>query len=349
MRLLVTGGAGFIGSALVLKALQEGHEVLTIDKLTYAAYPKSLELLNTHARHRFIKADIEDAAVVNDAFGGFEPDAVLHLAAESHVDRSIDAPDAFIRTNVNGTFVLLEAALQYWSRKCRSKAKRFIFVHVSTDEVFGSLGKQGLFDLDSPYAPNSPYSASKAAADHIARAWHRTYGLPVAVTNCSNNFGPRQHPEKFIPNVIRHAIANQPIPIYGDGGNVRDWLYVEDHVNGLLAVAGLAVPGQTFLFGGRCEVRNLDMAKCICRLLDQRVPAASGASYIENIAFVADRPGHDLRYAIDPSFAERMLNWRALFALEDGLRQTVEWYLSEPERLIPGQALGRLGSRPSNM
>ncbi len=346
MRLIVTGGAGFIGSSLVLRALKEGHEVLTIDKLTYAARPETLSQLSSASNHEFLRAGIEDAAAMNAAFGKFKPDAVLHLAAESHVDRSIDEPEAFIRTNINGTFVLLEAALRYWSRLSSPKHDNFLFLQVSTDEVFGALGEQGSFSLASAYTPNSPYAASKAAGDHLARAWQRTYGLPLIVTNCSNNYGPRQHPEKLIPTVIRHALARERIPIYGNGNNVRDWLYVDDHTAGLLAAIRDQKTGETFLFGGRCEVTNIDLARLICELLDERVPLPSNSSYAEQIEFVVDRPGHDLRYSIDPSHAEAVLGWKPTESLESGLTKTIEWYLANPDWLVPGKLLGRLGQRP---
>jgi dTDP-glucose 4,6-dehydratase len=346
MRLIVTGGAGFIGSSLVFRALKEGHEVLTIDKLTYAARPETMSQLSSASNHEFLRAGIEDAAAMNTAFEKFEPDAVLHLAAESHVDRSIDEPEAFIKTNINGTFVLLETALRYWSRLSGPKHQNFLFLQVSTDEVFGALGEHGSFSLSSPYAPNSPYAACKAAGDHLARAWQHTYRLPLVVTNCSNNYGPRQHPEKLIPTVIRHALARERIPIYGNGRNVRDWLYVDDHVAGLLAAIQNRRPGETFLFGGRCEVRNIDLARLICQLLDQRVPQASERSYAEQIEFVVDRPGHDLRYSIDPSHAETVLGWKPTESLESGLKKTIEWYLANPDWLVPGKILGRLGQRP---
>lgn len=345
MRLIVTGGAGFIGSSLVFRALKEGHDVLTIDKLTYAARPETLSQLSSSPNHEFLRAAIEDAAAMHAAFESFEPEAVLHLAAESHVDRSIDEPEAFMKTNINGTFVLLEAAFRYWSRLSGAKRENFLFLQVSTDEVFGALGEHGSFSLASPYAPSSPYAASKAAGDHLARAWQRTYGLPLIVTNCSNNYGPRQHPEKLIPTVIRHALARERIPIYGKGNNVRDWLYVNDHIVGRLAAIKSRRPGETFLFGGRCEVRNIDLALLICRLLDRRLPLASDASYAEQIEFVVDRPGHDLRYAIDPSHAEAVLGWKPTESLESGLTKTIEWYLANPDWLVPGTILGRLGQR----
>jgi dTDP-glucose 4,6-dehydratase len=345
MRLLVTGGAGFIGSAAVRGAVHAGHDVLIVDKLTYAGRLEWLSEIISSPRHRFLKADIADQAAVTTALRDFNPDAVLHLAAESHVDRSVDDPAAFIDTNVRGTFVLLEAALRHWSGLHGARRDRFRFIHVSTDEVFGALAEDGRFDARSRYAPNSPYAASKAAADHLARAWHRTYGLPVTVTNCSNNYGPRQHAEKFIPTVIRHALADAPIPLYGTGGNIRDWLYVDDHVAGLMAALQRGRPGETYLFGGRGEMRNIDLAGMICALLDARRPRPDGKSYTEQITLVADRPGHDWRYAIDPAQAEQALGWRASEPLESGLDKTVGWYLANPDSLAPVSERGRLGTR----
>jgi dTDP-glucose 4,6-dehydratase len=345
MRLCVTGGAGFIGSALVCHAVRGGHDVLTIDKLTYAGRREALDEVIASPRHHFLQADIADSRTMGTALRNFAPDAVLHLAAESHVDRSIDEPGAFIATNVQGTFVLLEAALGYWSQRRNGAADSFRFVQISTDEVFGALAEDGSFDLESRYAPNSPYAASKAAADHLARAWHRTYGLPVIVTNCSNNYGPRQHSEKLIPTVIRHALAGEPIPIYGSGRNVRDWLYVGDHVDGLMATLQQGRPGETYLFGGRCDIRNLDLAHMICRILDVRAPRADGLSHARYINLVKDRPGHDFRYSIEPSHAEQTLGWKAKERLETGLAKTIDWYLANPQWLVPGAVLGRLGSR----
>jgi dTDP-glucose 4,6-dehydratase len=344
MRLVVTGGAGFIGSAVVCRAIGDGHAVLTVDKLTYAGRMEALDEVSASPSHQFLKADITDSRAMERAFAEFEPDAVLHLAAESHVDRSIDDPNSFITTNVQGTFTLLEAALRYWSRRRND----FRFIHISTDEVFGALGEDGCFDLDSRYAPNSPYAASKAAADHLARAWERTYGLPVIVTNCSNNYGPRQHAEKFIPTVIRHARAGEPIPVYGNGQNVRDWIYVDDHVAGLMATLHHGQPGGTYLFGGRCDVRNIDLAHAICRILDRRVPRHDKKGYAAQIDLVNDRPGHDFRYSIDPSHAESALRWTAHEQLETGLTKTIDWYLANPQWLVPGAVLGRLGSRNAN-
>jgi dTDP-glucose 4,6-dehydratase len=348
MKLLVTGGAGFIGAAVVCRAVRDGHDVMTVDKLTYAGRLEALSDVIASPRHHFFRADVADRAAMEAVFAEFDPDAVLHLAAESHVDRSIDHPDCFITTNVQGTFVLLEVALRHWSRRDKGREPPR-FVHISTDEVFGALDAAGSFDLTSRYAPNSPYAASKAAADHLARAWHRTYGLPVIVTNCSNNYGPRQHPEKLIPNIIRHALANEPIPIYGKGVNIRDWLYVDDHTAGLMAALRNGRPGETYLFGGRCELRNIDLARMICRILDVRVPREDGKLHAGQICFVADRPGHDLRYSIDPSSAENMLGWKANEQFETGLTKTVDWYLANREWLVPGKALGRLGSGATDL
>jgi dTDP-glucose 4,6-dehydratase len=345
MRVVVTGGAGFIGSAVVCRAVRDNHDVLTIDKMTYAGRREALVEVMGSPRHHFLQADIADGEAMEGAFRDFDPDAVLHLAAESHVDRSIDEPDAFVATNVRGTFILLETALRHWSRLRGARRESFRFVQVSTDEVFGTLAQGEPFSASSRYAPNSPYAASKAAADHFARAWHQTYGMPVIVTNCSNNYGPRQHAEKLIPTVIRHALAGAPIPIYGTGANVRDWLYVEDHVNGLMATLRDGRPGQTYLFGGRSEMRNLDLVGMICSLLDARRSRNDGKPYAQQITFVVDRPGHDLRYAVDPSDAERALGWSAHEQLESGLAKTIDWYLANTDWLIPVKELGRLGTR----
>jgi dTDP-glucose 4,6-dehydratase len=347
MRLIVTGGAGFIGSAVVRDAVHGGHDVLTIDKLTYAGRVDALAEVMASPRHSLLRADIADHDAMESAFRGFDPDAVLHLAAETHVDRSIDDPGTFLATNVRGTFVLLETALRHWARLPGGRHESFRFVHVSTDEVFGTLAESGRFDANSRYAPSSPYAASKAAADHLARVWHQTYGLPVVITNCSNNYGPRQHAEKLIPTVIRHALADAPIPLYGTGRNVRDWLHVADHVAGLVATLRRGRPGDTYLFGGRCEVRNIDLAIMICDLLDARRPRADGKPYAGQITFVADRPGHDFRYAVDPSHAEISLGWAAAEQLETGLAKTVDWYLANTDWLLPAATLGRLGTRPA--
>jgi len=349
MRLIVTGGAGFIGSAAVCRAVRDGHDVLTIDKLTYAGRCDALSEVMASPHHHFLKADVADSDAMDAALRDFDPDAVLHLAAETHVDRSIDDPAAFVNTNVRGTVVLLEAALCHWSRLRGARHDDFRFVHVSTDEVFGTLIEDGCFDTTSRYAPSSPYAASKAAADHFVRAWQQTYGIPAIVTNCSNNYGPRQHSEKLIPTVIRHALAGAAIPLYGTGGNTRDWLYVEEHVIGLMAALQHGRPGDTYLFGGRCEVRNLDLAGMICALLDARRPRPNGVSYAQQITFVMDRPGHDWRYAIDPSHAENSLGWKATESLKTGLAKTIDWYLANPGYLIPVKELGRLGTRTAEV
>jgi dTDP-glucose 4,6-dehydratase len=344
MRLLVTGGAGFIGSCVVRGAVRAGHDVLAFDKLTYAGRLETLAEVSGFRRYHFVQADIADPHAVEEAFENFDPDAVLNLAAETHVDRSIDEPAAFINTNVVGTVVLLESALRHWARLPAQRHQRFRFIQISTDEVFGSVEDGGRFSAASPYAPNSPYSASKAAADHFARAWHRTYGLPVIVTNCSNNYGPWQHAEKLIPTVIRYALAGEPIPIYGTGQNVRDWLHVDDHAAGLLAAAERGWPGDTYLFGGSCELANSALARTICMTLDARRPHPEGSSYAEQITLVTDRPGHDFRYAIDPTGCERSLGWRSSIPFEAGLGATIDWYLGNPSWLTPVHELGRLGT-----
>jgi dTDP-glucose 4,6-dehydratase len=345
MRIIITGGAGFIGSAAVRHAIRAGHDVLTLDKLTYAGRLGALNEVSSSQRHRFLRGDIADQTTVRRAFDDHDPDIVLHLAAESHVDRSIDAPGAFISSNIVGTFVLLECALQHWSQLAPSRRESFRFVHVSTDEVFGSLPATGAFTSQSPYAPNSPYAASKASADHLVRAWHRTYGLPIIVTNCSNNYGPWQHHEKLIPVIIRSALSGVPIPIYGTGLNIRDWIYCEDHVAGLFAAIYRGKAGQTHLFGGRSEATNLDIAQAICGHLDQCRPLPRGRSYATQINFVADRPGHDHRYAVDSSASERELDWRPTEQLKSGLAKTVDWFLANPTYLAPHDDGVRLGTR----
>lgn len=324
MKLLVTGGAGFIGSAVVRRGISQGHEVLNVDALTYAACLDNVASVAGDPRYSFLHADIRDRAAMDAAFSEFAPDAVLHLAAESHVDRSIDGPAAFIDTNVTGSFTLLEAALTHWQAQGRPESFRFL--HVSTDEVFGSLGPEGKFTEETPYDPRSPYSASKAASDHLARAWRHTYGLPVIVTNCSNNYGPFHFPEKLIPVVILNALAGKPIPVYGQGDNVRDWLFVEDHATALLTVLEKGRPGETYAIGGENEARNIDLVRTICAILDELRPGP--APYAEQITFVEDRPGHDARYAIDPSKARDELGWQPSVTLEEGLARTVEWYLA---------------------
>lgn len=325
-RLLVTGGAGFIGSALVRRAVRQGHSVLNVDKLTYAGNVASVAEVVNDSNYRFSKTDIADRDAMRALIAEHRPDAIIHLAAESHVDRSIDAPAAFMETNITGTFVLLEEARRYWQSLSNEAKSEFRFIQVSTDEVFGSLGTEGQFTESTPYRPSSPYSASKAAADHLARAWQHTYGLPVVVTNCSNNYGPYQYPEKLIPLLVDRAIARQPLPIYGDGRQVRDWLYVDDHVEALLLAAASGRPGRTYLVGGRSERTNLDVARAICRTVKELTPGTDND--IERlITFVEDRPGHDFRYAVDPSVTERELGWKARETFESGIRKTVAWYL----------------------
>ena len=327
MKLLVTGGAGFIGSAVVRQAVRDGHDVINLDALTYAACLDNVASVSNHPGYVFVHADIRDRAALDQVFSRHSPDAVMHLAAESHVDRSIDAPGDFIETNVTGTYNLLEAARSHWT--ARGRPDSFRFHHISTDEVFGSLGPTGQFTETTPYDPRSPYSASKAASDHLVRAWAETFGLPVVLTNCSNNYGPFHFPEKLVPVVILNALAGNPIPVYGKGENVRDWLYVEDHADALLTVLQNGVIGRSYNIGGENEVRNIDLVKMICAILDQKRPKS--APYGDQITFVADRPGHDLRYAIDPTRIATELGWRPSVTLEQGLEKTVQWYLeNEP-------------------
>jgi dTDP-glucose 4,6-dehydratase len=330
MTLLVTGGAGFIGSAVVLQALAEGKRVVTLDKLTYAANPETAALLARNPHHALEVADIADPEAVAAILAKHKPAKILHLAAESHVDRSIDRPGDFVATNVQGTFVMLDQALRYWRGLAPAERDAFRFVHISTDEVFGSLGPEGQFSEDSPYAPNSPYAASKAASDHLARAWHVTFGLPVVITNCSNNYGPRQFPEKLIPLMILNALSGKKLPVYGDGRNVRDWLFVEDHARALLTVAERARPGSRYMVGGDTERCNLDLVQILCDLLDEARPDPALGPRRKLIHFVADRPGHDRRYAADFSRINRELDWRPSVDLAGGLKKTIDWYLSNP-------------------
>ena len=327
MKLLVTGVAGFIGSAVVRLAVARGHSIVNLDALTYAACLENVASVADAPGYVFEHADIRDAGALTRVFAQHEPDAVLHLAAESHVDRSIDGPGAFIDTNVTGTYTLLQAARAYWEGAGRSPA--FRFHHVSTDEVYGSLGPEGQFTEDTPYAPNSPYSASKAASDHLVRAWGETYGLPVLLTNCSNNYGPYHFPEKLIPVVILNALAGREIPIYGTGANVRDWLYVEDHADALLTVLAKGAVGRSYNIGGENELSNLDLVRQICGILDEMRPGP--VRYRDLITFVADRPGHDARYAIDPARMRGELGWRPSVTVEEGLRRTVRWYLDNED------------------
>lgn len=327
MKILVTGGAGFIGSAVVRQAIRDGHEVVNVDALTYAACLANLDPISNAPGYAFEEASITDADAMARIFETHQPDAVMHLAAESHVDRSIDGPQAFIDTNITGTFVLLNAALKYWESRDRFDA--FRFHHISTDEVYGTLGAEGQFTEDTPYAPNSPYSSSKAASDHLVRAWGETYGLPFVLTNCSNNYGPYHFPEKLIPVVILNALAGKPLPIYGTGENVRDWLFVEDHADALLTVLQKGENHRTYNIGGENEATNIDIVRKICAILDDLRPGA--APYADQITFVADRPGHDLRYAIDPTRIRTELGWRPSVTLDQGLRKTVEWFLDNED------------------
>ncbi len=338
-RCIVTGGCGFIGSALVRRLCREGREVLVVDKLTYAGVPESLREVD--GRYTLLVADICDQAKMDRAFEEFRPDTVFHLAAESHVDRSIDGPGEFVRTNVVGTATLLQSALAWWRRN-----PTFVFQHISTDEVYGSLGEEGFFTESTPYAPHSPYSASKAASDHLVRAWHDTYGLPTRITNCSNNYVPYHFPEKLIPLVILNCLDGKPLPVYGKGANVRDWLYVEDHVAALCLVNEKGADGETYNVGGHNERTNLEVVKAICATLDELRPRAEGP-YADLITYVSDRPGHDLRYAIDPSKLMDELGWRPSESFDTGIRKTVQWYLDNDwwwrpirEKRYTGQRLG---------
>ena len=327
MKLLITGGAGFIGSAVVRLAVDRGHQVVNLDALTYAACLDNVASVADSPLYAFEQANIRDRAALDRIFRDHKPDAVMHLAAESHVDRSIDGPGTFIETNVTGTFNMLEAARAYWLEQ--GKPDTFRFHHISTDEVFGSLGPTGQFTEDTAYAPNSPYSASKAASDHLVRAWGETYGLPVVLSNCSNNYGPYHFPEKLIPVVILKALAGAPLPIYGDGSNVRDWLYVEDHADALLTVLLRGKLGRSYNIGGENERSNLELVQTLCEILDRLRPG--NAPYAEQITFVADRPGHDARYAIDPTRMRTELGWRPSVTVEQGLEKTVQWYLDNED------------------
>jgi dTDP-glucose 4,6-dehydratase len=343
MKILITGGAGFIGSAVVKLALAQGHEVVNVDCLTYAACPASLDDIEDDTGYVFVKVDICDRPALSRVFADYQPDSVMHLAAESHVDRSIDGPENFVRTNFIGTFNMLEAARDLWLAE--GKPDGFRFHHISTDEVFGSLGETGQFDENTRYDPRSPYSASKAGSDHLVRAWHETYGLPVVLTNCSNNYGPRQFPEKLVPVTILNALAGRPLPIYGAGLNVRDWLHVDDHAAALLLVLTRAASGSTYAIGGNAEAKNIDIVQTICEILDSKHPGPR--AYADLITHVTDRPGHDLRYAINPARILKELGWTPSYSLQLGLEQTVNWYLENEgwwKPLLNRQGVGtRLG------
>lgn len=345
MKILVTGGAGFIGSAVVRLAIARGHTIVNVDVLTYAACLNNVASVADHPNYTFEQVDIRDRSSLDIIFAKHTPDAVMHLAAESHVDRSIDGPSDFIETNINGTFNLLEATRSHW--QARGKPKAFRFLHVSTDEVFGSLGKRGMFSEETPYDPRSPYSASKASSDHLVRAWHETYGLPIVLTNCSNNYGPYHFPEKLIPVVILNALSGKPLPIYGDGKNIRDWIYVEDHVHALLLVLKNGSLGRSYNIGAGNERTNLELVQTLCGILDRLRPRNSGR-YSDMITFVTDRPGHDARYSIDSSRIRNELGWSPSLTIEEGLEKTVQWYLENEnwwrpllERAGVGQRLGR--------
>ena len=330
---LVTGGSGFIGSNFILRQRRLGRaRIVNLDLLTYAGNPMNLKPLQSDKEYVFVHGNIGDRKLVRDMLEEYRPHAILNFAAESHVDRSIDGPEDFIQTNILGTFHLLEETRRYWGGLSSDEKRDFRFLHVSTDEVYGSLGQEDpAFKEDTPYAPNSPYSASKAASDHLVRAYHHTYGLPVLTTNCSNNYGPRQFPEKLIPLVILNATKGKKLPIYGDGLNIRDWLYVEDHCEALEVVLEKGRVGQTYNIGGKCEKTNLDLVRTVCRLLDEMLPESLYKPHESLITFVKDRPGHDRRYAIDCSKIERELGWYPKESLETGLRKTIEWYLGNPE------------------
>jgi dTDP-glucose 4,6-dehydratase len=346
---IVTGGAGFIGSAVVRMIIELSDDiVVNIDKLTYAGNLDSLQPVADNSRYHFVHADICDSKAMAEVFASYQPDAIMHLAAESHVDRSIDGPGDFIQTNIVGSYILLEAARDYWNGLQAEKKEAFRFHHVSTDEVYGSLDDEGMFLETTPYDPSSPYSASKASSDHLVRAWHRTFGLPVVLTNCSNNYGPYQYPEKLIPLVLQKARAGEALPIYGTGENVRDWLYVDDHARALILVMKKGIAGETYNIGGHNEVTNIDVVRTLCAILDDRDPAKDGKPYAELITYVTDRPGHDMRYAIDASKIQRELGWVPEETFETGLAKTVDWYLNNQQwvdRVLDGSYMGeRLGA-----
>ena len=332
MKILVTGGAGFIGSALIRYLINEtDHEVINVDKLTYAANPRNLAAVDRSDRYKFYQYDICDEARMRDVFSECQPDAVMHLAAESHVDRSIDGPRIFLETNIMGTYSLLQAARLSWASLPEERKQNFRFLHVSTDEVFGSLGETGFFTETTPYAPNSPYSASKASSDMLVRAWHHTFGLPTLISNCSNNYGPYQFPEKLIPVIILNALSGKPLPVYGTGDNVRDWLFVDDHARALYRILVSGRVGETYNIGGHNEKTNIDLVREICRILDSIRPQSEFVPHEQLIKFVPDRPGHDKRYAIDASKIATQLDWEPSVTVEQGLRRTVEWYLDNQD------------------
>ncbi len=345
---LVTGGAGFIGGNFVLRQMQkETLQIINLDALTYAGNLDTLESIQDHPGHVFVLGDIGDRNLIGYLLNRYEPDAVINFAAESHVDRSIDSPETFIQTNVLGTFQLLDASRDYWRSLPQNRAAKFRFLHVSTDEVYGSLGETGKFTETTPYQPNSPYSASKAGSDHLVRAYFHTYGLPVLTTNCSNNYGPYQFPEKLIPLIIYNAVNGKSLPIYGKGSNIRDWLYVEDHCRAIEFVLDKGTPGEVYNVGGNNEKTNLEVVQTICNLLDELLPGSPYRPHHNLITYVADRPGHDLRYAIDATKISQLLGWEPLETFETGLRKTVQWYLSNQEwtaRVMDGSYMGeRLG------
>lgn len=342
MKILVTGGAGFIGSAVVRLAIARGHAIVNLDALTYAACLENVADAAQSPLYAFEKADIRDRAALDTVFNHHKPDAVMHLAAESHVDRSIDGPGDFIETNITGTYNMLEATRSYWT--AQGKPESFRFHHISTDEVFGSLGETGMFTEDTPYDPRSPYSASKASSDHLVRAWAETYGLPVVMTNCSNNYGPFHFPEKLVPVVILNALAGKPLPIYGNGANIRDWLYVEDHADALLTVLEKGALGRSYNIGGENELTNLELVRMLCAILDGLRPRTEGP-YADLITFVADRPGHDARYAIDPTRIREELNWRPSVTVQEGLERTVRWYLDNEDWWRALQSRDGVGTR----
>lgn len=348
MKVLITGGAGFIGSSLARHLIDaSGHDVLIFDKLTYAGCRKSLDPIADSERFQFVQGDICDGEAVGSLLQEYQPDVIAHLAAESHVDRSIDGPGDFIQTNIVGTFTMLQRALDYWRSLDGERKAAFRFHHISTDEVFGSLGDEGYFTEETPYDPRSPYSASKAGSDHLVRAWGHTYGLPVLVTNCSNNYGPYHFPEKLIPLIIIRALGGEPLPVYGDGSNVRDWLFVEDHARALRAVFENGKPGETYNVGGNSERRNIDVVNAICSTLDRLHPRQDGLSYSTQISFVTDRPGHDHRYAIDASKIRDDIGWEPQISFDEGIERTVRWYLDRRDWWEPILArrydTGRLG------